>query len=540
MQLRLPDNIRIFTGVDSGHTFPGASETNYNDITVTIKESNKALILAVVSDETPILHIRLRWNIPEKERRLAVRVMGDAWERAYGELEWRGVSPQRFMPWYMLVSDGSDSYPNHFGRLTEAFGVETLPSAICAWQYDTHGVTLWADVRCGGEGVILGGRRLEVCRILFREYRDVSAYMAGRSFCTEMCPHPLLPDKPVYGSNNWYYAVGNSSHEQILEDALLISSLADGLKPRPFMVIDDGWQPNSCDAPFDCGGDGFPDMVRLAEDMTAAGTVPGIWVRPLADAHHTLPDSWHLACRPDSLDPSRDEVITYVRDMICRLRKWGYRLIKYDFTVYDMFGAYGSTMTTHVAENGWSFADRSRTSAEIAISLYRSILESAGDGCIIIACNTLSHLTAGLAHLMRTGFDTSGRHFERTRICGVNALAFRMMQNGTFYMCDADCCSHTGRIDWERNREWLRALSESGTPLFVSIDPRKTGEHVAEDIRRALKLAASGVASDSMVPIDWMDSVCPERFEVCGEERTYDWYGDVGTEQFIPPDLPEY
>ena len=539
MHLRLPDNITVFTRIDRGHTFTGAAEITCEGATLTLTAENDSLLLRLTADKTSLFHVRLRWNFASDELRHNVRVFGDTWERAYGDLEWRGVIPQRFMPWYMLVSDGSDSDPDPSGRLTEAFGIDTQPSAICAWQYDTRGVTLWADVRCGGDGVILGGRQLDVCRIRFREYRDISAFAAGRAFCREMCPHPLLPASLIYGSNNWYYAVGNSSHEQIVGDARLISRLSEGITPRPYMVIDDGWQANPCDGPFDRGGKCFPDMARLADDISTAGAIPGIWIRPLADGHHVLPTQWHLGCRPDALDPSVPEVLDYVRETVSRIRDWGYRLIKHDFTVFDMFGAYGSTMTTHMAENGWSFADRSRTSAEIALALYRTILYAAGDA-VIIACNTLSHLTAGLAHLMRTGFDTSGRHFERTRICGVNALSHRMIQNGIFYMCDADCCSHTGRIDWTKNREWLRALSESGTPLFVSVNPGALSDDEEEDIRAALRLAAAKRSPDSMVPLDWMDTVCPERYSVCGSDRTYDWFGEFGTEQFIPPDRPEY
>ena len=81
--------------------------------------------------------------------------MGDAWERSYGELEWRGIVPHRFMPWYMIESDGSEddgSFP--LGKTVRCFGVGVRPAAMCTWQYDSYGVTLWMDVRCGGDGVI--------------------------------------------------------------------------------------------------------------------------------------------------------------------------------------------------------------------------------------------------------------------------------------------------------------------------------------------------------------------------------------------------
>lgn len=541
MKLRLPDKIRIFTAVDSGIKLDCTSdELSVGDVSLRFKNEGERLRVFVSAEKSPLFHIRLRWNFtPDEHRADSPRVLGDTWERTYGELEWRSVIPQRFMPWYMLVSNGSDSDPNTAGRHTECFGVEVRPSAVCSWQYDTHGVTLWLDVRCGGDGVLLGGRVLEVCSILMCDYYNISAFEAGRAACREMCHDGLVPKKMIYGSNNWYYAVGNSSHEQILRDAELLSRLTEGAENRPYCVIDDGWQRHSCDGPWDCGNERFPDMERLAREISEYGVIPGIWVRYLADGHgEGLGEKYHIPSRPGTLDPSLPEVIEQIRRDTERLVSWGYRLIKHDFTTYDIFGVYGGIRPVYLAENGWSFRDRSKTSAEIALQIFRTVREAAGDDVIIIGCNTLSHLTAGLVHLSRTGNDTSGRYYERTRICGVNALAFRMMQNGIFYLCDADCASHAGRIDWKQNREWLRAVGESGTPLFVSADPDLMTDEIMRDMRNAL--CRSSLGGDTMIPVDWMENTAPERYFVNGEEHTYNWYAPDGTEQFIPPRDPEY
>ena len=50
----------------------------------------------------------------------------------------------------------------------------------------------------------------------------------------------------------------------------------------------------------------------------------------------------------------------------------------------------------------------------------------------------LSHLAAGLVELQRTGDDTSGRDWARTKKMGVNTLAYRMPQNRAFYIDDPD------------------------------------------------------------------------------------------------------
>jgi len=540
MKLRFPDKIKIFTAVDQGIDFDVSPRTVCGDVTLSLSLDSDRLRVSVCAEKSSLFHIRLRWNFTKDEKRTdAVRVLGDTWERTYGELEWRSIVPHRFMPWYMLVSNGSDSDFDTAGRYTEGYGVEVRPNAVCAWQYDTQGVTLWLDVRCGGDGVLLGGRTLDVCQVVMADYRNVSAFDAGRAFCREMCRDGLVPCHMIYGSNNWYYAVGNSSHEQILRDAKLVSSLTEGCPNRPYMVIDDGWQRHPCDGPWDSGNERFPDMARLAREISAEGAIPGIWVRYLRDSHmETLGKEYRIPGRQDILDPSLSEVIEQVKADTRRIVNWGYKLIKHDFTCVDIFGEYGAGRHTYLSENGWSFRDRSRTTAEITLDLYRAIREAAGDDVIIIGCNTPSHLSAGLVHLYRTGNDTSARHFERTRICGVNALAFRMIQNGIFYLCDADCASHAGRIDWKQNREWLRAVGESGSALFISVDPDLVNEETESDLR--VSLCRNSSARDTMLPIDWMENTAPERYLVNGEEKLYNWYSPDGTRRFIPPADPEY
>ena len=160
MKIRLPDEIKLFTDIDSGHCFRNTSFSQVDDVSLDLKIDGDDLKVKLTADTTPVFHIRFRWNFTNDEKRIGVRILGDSWERSYGELEWRGIVPERFMPWYILVSNGTDSNLDTSGRFTECFGVSTLPSAMCTWQYDSHGVNLWLDVRCGGEGVILGGRQL--------------------------------------------------------------------------------------------------------------------------------------------------------------------------------------------------------------------------------------------------------------------------------------------------------------------------------------------------------------------------------------------
>ena len=543
MKLRIPDQITVYAEPIAEAAAEGAVKLQkhaliggaygFDDVQVSFAETSRGLRVTLAADQTPVSWLRLRFSFEAGEKRTGVRILGDDFERAYGSLAWRGIEPRRIMPWYILVSDGSDSDPDATGRLTECFGVTVRPGAFVTWQYDTSGVTLWADVRNGGRGVLLGGRTLDVCEILFAEYRDTTAFAAGQSFCRLMCPDPLLPDHRVYGSNNWYYAYGNSSHAEIAADTAIVADQCRGLPNRPYMVIDDGWQINSTNAPW-LPNAKFPDMAALADEISAQDVRPGIWVRYLGDERQALdcPADWRLSRDQRYLDPSNPAVLDYVRDVTKRLRGWGYELIKHDYSTFDIFGQWGAQMNGSVTANGWHFFDRTRTSAEIVVDLYRTILDAAGDGCVIIGCNTVSHLCAGLCQLNRTGDDTSGFSFEKTRHMGVNTLAFRMIQNGAFYMADADCVGITGAISWKQNRQWLKALAWSGSPLFVSCKPGVLNEAELAELRTAW--AVNSVQDNVVRPLDWMEHQCPERWLVDGETVTFDWYGDTGAENFEP------
>ena len=109
---------------------------------------------------------------------------------------------------------------------------------------------------------------------------------------------------------------------------------------------------------------------------------------------------------------------------------------------------------------------------------------------------------------------------------GVNTLAFRGAQHGTFFAADADCVGLTKAIPWELNKQWLDLLSRSGTPLFVSAAP----DAVAAEQRKALKeaFARAAVVRPVAEPLDWLDTTTPERWGCDGETVTYDWYGTTG------------
>ena len=519
---RPPDGIRAQTATGDQRlraVAGGGGRWEADDLAVIISDIPGALRVELASPSIAVQRLQLRWRGHLERTRL---LLGDAWERGYGDLEWRGFVPDRVMPWYVAAWDG---------HLTHLYGVRTSASAFCFWHVDPQGISLWADVRSGGVGVQLGQRVLSVCEVVCRAGRaGESAFAAIHAFCTNMCSSPRLPPQPVYGSNDWYWVYGRNSAATVLADAQHTVELAPADANRPFAVIDDGWQPDRGTdkagvGTWDRGNEKFPDLPGLAGEIRRAGARPGIWIRPLL-APADAADTWRLPRERTVLDPTVPEVRAKIGEDIGRLRRWGFELIKHDYSTFDLVGRWGFQMGADLTRDGWTFATGpTRTTAEVIDELYRTIRAAAGD-TLIIGCNTVSHLSAGRFEICRIGDDTSGREWPRTRKMGVNTLAFRGAQHGAFYTADADCVGVTNAIPWEYNRLWLDLLARSGTMLFVSLAPDALGAAQRRDLRAALATAARPQPLGE--PLDWQQTAWPTRWRLMGEVQTYDWLGTDG------------
>lgn len=492
-----------------------------SDIRIEMQEENGHEDIFLTADGSAVEWVKIKWNkaIPRK-----VKILGDAWERGYGDLEWRGMCGSRFMPWYFLVSSGDKQW---------GYGVKVRPSAMCYWQVDPSGITLMMDVRCGGEGVLLGGRKLKMAELVCMETEGVDSFRAAQDFCRMMCSDPIFPGFPVYGSNNWYYAYGASSEAEILSDTDYVLGLTQGAENAPYMVIDDCWQEHHRldeynGGPWRCGNSKFPDMKGLADKLVQKGVRPGIWVRFLQNEDEAIQDEWRLSFN-QCLDPSHPDALEYIRQDVKRICEWGYTLIKHDFSTYDLFGRWGFEMNPMVTESGWHFYNRSMTSAEVVKLLYQAIYDVAKEyGTLILGCNTIGHLGAGLMHMSRTGDDTSGLNWERTRRMGINTLAFRLPQHRTFFDVDADCVGIAGNIPWNLNRQWADVLAESGTSLFISVKPGILSEEEIAELRKIMIKASTQTCHK--VPVDWMDTDCPEIWADGQEQVEYNWYEEAGSD----------
>ncbi len=485
-------------------------EGNCTDTVVETVINGDNLDLYVTATKDRLKFIELEWRFESDEN---LYVLGDAWERSYGELEFKKLADNdRFMPWYFIATDETSCF---------CFGVKTQPNAFISFNYTTKGIKAVIDCRNGGCGVELNGRKLHLATFIYKKYNSADVCTCLHDYCKVLCDNPILPKERVYGGNNWYYAYGKSSYGEIISDAKVQSELASGIENRPFEVIDDCWQINSCEGPW-IANEKFGDMKKLADEIREIGARPGIWVRLLHNRDSAITDEMRIyrSGKRQYLDPTHPDVQAYIRADIERIKGWGYELLKHDFTTFDLFGGWGCELDSTITKiDGWSFYDRTKTNAEIVLDLYRLIKDAAGD-MYIIGCNTISHLCAGLVEINRTGNDTSGREWEATKKNGVNTLAFRLAQNEAFYMCDADCVGILDdNIPWEKNRQWLHILSYSNTPLFVSCNKNITEEQKT-DLAKAFNEFQK---SHSIKPVDIFENKTPSKWEIDGNIVEYYW-----------------
>jgi len=520
--LRLPDSATAYGGLDHPVVLRRSRQTwQASGVEVDFGIEATQMPIRISAPGIRVTHVHLRWwaSVPQH-----VVCLGDHWERSYGDLAWRGIVPERVMPWYFATYDGTTCH---------GYGVKTGAGAFCFWQLDQEGVSLWLNLCNGGEGVELGNRQVLAASVVARRGRNGEDPMTSvRGLCKELCEKPRLPNGPIYGSNDWYYAYGKNSAQQTLRDVDLVAELSSANSVRPFAVIDMGWENSPA----------FPDMGGLAAEMRRRTVRPGIWIRPLlapSSAHRGLLmadarfGTETERTRELAYDPTIPEALDLVTGKVRQAINWGFELVKHDFSTYDLLGKWGFEMGAMPSSGSWSLHDRGRTNAEVILDLYRAIRKAAGEQPLVLGCNAVGHLGAGIFEMQRTGDDTSGERWERTRKMGVNTLAFRLPQHETFFVQDADCVGITKAIPWNQNREWLDLLARSGTALFISPSPDATGPEQKRAIAAAFAIAANG--ESKICPQDWLDTTTPERWKnagVANNEIRYQWCAPEGANPF--------
>lgn len=410
--VHLPE--KVFVTLNDGvHQLKQSGQTwVYKDVWVKLNYMGAELKLEVSSPKEPLSNVILNWNysIPKQST-----LLGDHWERSYGDLHFQPADFSRKMPWYFVQ--------HNVNGHTTCFGVKTGCNTICHWQAGDGKMQLTLDTRNGGNGVILGSRALHAADIVgTQSLAGENTFATARRFCKLMCDKPLLPRQPIYGINDWYVAYGANSAGIILNHTSRMAELVTDHRNKPFSVIDAGWATYAPALPNDGGwnddftrpNDKFKDMQIVADDIKKLGMRPGLWTRPLCASYkdaknRLLPNipGRNSAKRP-VLDPTIPENLAYIQHTIEVQRNWGYELVKHDFSTYDILGKWGNHMWDDITTPGWGFNDPAKTTAEVILDLYRT-LRAGAQHIYLLGCNTMSHLSAGLFEANRIGDDTSGK-----------------------------------------------------------------------------------------------------------------------------------
>jgi len=523
--INLPDEVTAIVN-DQPVTLKGIGKKSWthDNLQVSLQSGPKGILIEIEAPQVSLSSVTLHWKKPGQA---AALVLNDHWERTYGDISWHAPKAQEILPWYFM---------EYNGKSTNGFGVKTGANAFCSWQLNNTQLSLTLDTLSGGNGVQLGKRKLKAAEIVtIKSKAGESAFAATRRFTGIMCDNPRTPKQPVYGINDWYFSYGKNSEQLIVQHTELLAPMAEGLENRPFSVVDAGWYQGPPDSPDDAGwGDRmdlinarFGDMHRMAEKIKQIGMRPGIWTRPLCGSYKDpkslmLPIIQGRSENRPVLDPTIPENLERVKHYFKLYNEWGYEMVKFDFTSNDIFGRWGFEMMKAGAMTapGWRMHDNTRTNAEIITSLYQVIREAAGD-TYVIGCNTISHLSAGVFELCRIGDDTSGNEWARTRKMGVNTVAFRGLQQGTFYGADGDCVGLTTKIPWEKNKQWMELVAKSGTPLFISAQPEATGTEQKAFIKECFRWASQPLPVGE--PLDWMENPFPQKWKLNGEVVQFNW-----------------
>ena len=514
--LREPDLV-LFQYEDSPVRWeePDSREEQTARLDYTVKDG--AAVITLYPSERLYRRVKLRFNGDLSD---ALLVLGDAYERVGPSFpidgKWTSLMAERALPWYFHLFDG---------EALHSFGVKTGPAVFCTFNCDEGGITLWLDVRCGGQAARLS-EPLVACEVVCREGRaGEHPFFAAQAFCRMMCEKPNLAKEPIYGVNNWYWAYGKIDHETVRRETAYLGEMTVDAVCRPHMIIDDGWQvehrPGYNGGPWDKTNGGFPALSEVAAEIAANGARPGIWFRPLLDTQG--PEEARSPggnCEQGfTLDPSHPYTLEKVANDVRSLVAAGFELLKYDFTVID-------TIKRQTGIEGLRpFYDRTKPSCYILRNFYRTIEQASGNANIL-SCNVVNHLAAGLHAAQRAGDDTSGRNFEQTRMSGVSCFT-RLAQNGTFFALDPDCAAFTDMVAHGINLDFLEAAAVTGAVTIASVTPGCLTKEEMARIRKIYRIASEGGLG--AYPRRFVGENAPARFVTPeGMSFDYDWFSYYG------------
>ncbi len=519
--IRNPDDIKIQTE-NSPFRFEEKGTANDTRAEVKCVIKNNTLNIYLYPNGDAVKYIRLRFD---GDMSVVNSMLGDSLVRSQtDDVLWHAFLPHYQMPWYFYTNDG---------ECLHGYGVKTGCNSFAFWYADPYGITLMLDVRNGSSGIVCD--ELLCAQVVCRKGTvGENMYKAAHEFCKQMCDKPNLPQTSIYGLNNWYWAYGAIEEKVVLEEAEYLGKLTKGFKNRPFMTIDDGWQIAHAKGKYNGGpwnltNENFASMQSTAEKIHSLDCKAGIWIRLLLTLSHVPEESIYKSPYQNgglTLDPTHEFSKQKITEDIKMLSGWGFDMIKHDFSFFDLFGA---TLSNNMPPH---FYDKTKTNAQIIRQFYELIQAAAGD-TLIMGCNTVNHLAAGIHQIQRSGNDTSGRHFEFTRRYGVHSM-MRAPQNNAFFKTDPDCAAFTEKVSKELNFDFLEMAAITGSATFASVTPGILNASEEKRLQEIFAIADSIKPEDYATVTDWTRTAVPSQFEFNGKSYNYNWYKDYnGARHFV-------
>ena len=217
------------------------------------------------------------------------------------------------------------------------------------------------------------------------------------------------------GWNSWDYYLWQVSAEAVRENMQYIADTPWLRERIKYIVLDDGWQ--------HAWGEWYANhrfpggMKKMADEIAAAGFVPGIWVGPFLETSQgqTATSKPELLIRrretglpvtmsggsPRSLclDPTHPGTHELLRKVFGRLREAGYRYFKTDFLWYAI---------SAVRSHGGAYHDPEVPPMEALRNAMQTVREAIGEDSILVGCGGfIPEIGVGIYDSCRTSQDIS-------------------------------------------------------------------------------------------------------------------------------------
>lgn len=331
-----------------------------------------------------------------------------------------------------------------------------------------------------------------------------------------------------YGYCTWYY-YGNGLNQQTVYENLKTLKENEHRLDVKYFNLDNGWLKQWGDwtenEKFSCG------MKKIADDIYAAGYLPGIWLAPfgveigtpISEEH---PD-WFVrrwdcdepiirqygAKQLLMLDMSHPEVKEFIRETFRRLtHEWGYRHVKIDMII------------TTLAPG--RYYDPSYTSLMNYREGLRLMREAMTEDSVLLACTAPMGPAIGYADGMRTSGDIF--HDWRCLKKLFNQNLKRYYYNKTWFCTDPDCllvrtaanedeeCMRPCIRTDEENRTFATAVMATGGAMIMS-----DKMPLLEEYQLDLLSKMYPINTQAAVPLDLMDSFVPGILDLGRRGKTH-------------------